>query len=713
MRNIKYLLLVPLLIFPAMAKGQLSDSIEIKSGGLKIEFGVYESKHLRLLNILPESFPSQSMPEQMHREAGYDVFLHCTGENRSIHHGDPGLRLEFINMEEKELPGGRLVILRQKDPVKNLIVESYYELNDQSPVVRRYTKVKNEGQEAVGIEYLSSAMLYNYNNCPGVVEDNILIHYAHNNWMQEAQWKQAKPSQLGWNTNDDQFRGKVSFHSTGSFSTATYLPMGMIENTSTSLTWFWQIEHNGSWYWEIADTYDKNTYLYLGGPDEVNGHAWKQLKPGESYQTVPVALGCVEGGFDEAVAALTRYRRQIIRPHPGTTNCPVIFNDYMNCLWADPSSENEMPLIETAATLGVDYFVIDAGWYAEKGESWWTNLGLWEPSKTRFQGGLKQLIEDIRARGMHPGLWLEIEVAGVNSPLKEKPDDWFFMRHGERVIDNGRFLLDFRNPDVIDYVSSVVDRLVSDFGIRYFKIDYNSWERIGPEGDESSLGQGLLEHNRAVIRWYKSILDRHPDLMIEACASGGNRLDYAILSQAQLASSTDQDDYKKYPAVVTGSLAAILPEQLGAWSYPLPEGDAREASFNMVNGMLCRLYQSGLIDQLSEESLEQVRQGIAIYKKQLAPFIPGAHPFFPLGMPDLSDTISPVSVGLKDKDKAYIAVWRLEGDDSVELPLPPEAKSARLLYPSGLGIEITQRGKLLQISFPDTWMACIAEVSLE
>ena len=91
-----------------------------------------------------------------------------------------------------------------------------------------------------------------------------------------------------------------------------YLPLGMIENTKAGVTWFWQIEHNGSWYAELSNLIDSTNYLYLGGPDAMHSQAWKNLQPGETYQTVPVALGCVKGGMDEAVAASTNYRRNML-----------------------------------------------------------------------------------------------------------------------------------------------------------------------------------------------------------------------------------------------------------------------------------------------------------------------------------------------------------------------------------------------------------------
>ncbi|RPI02553.1 MAG: alpha-galactosidase [Calditrichaeota bacterium] len=687
---------------------------------LKLDFGFFDHNRLRLLTMLPGDYARTIEPAPVEESAGNEVFIHLTGENRNAHHGSKltgglaGSRLLFVDKIENPIPTGLQVILVQRDPVRNLRVESFYEFHRASPTIRRYTRVINEGEEAVGIEYVSSAVLHNYSNImPGSPDENIRIHYAYNSWKQEAQWKTARPSDLGWNDNDAFNLNGIFMSNLGSWSTIQYLPMAMIEHVKAGITWFWQIEHNGSWHWEMSNASSwsapQSTYLYLGGPDEDHSRAWKQLMPGESYQTVPVALGCVSGGFDAAVAALTRYRRDvIIKPHEGYQACPVIFNDYMNCLEGNPTTEKELPLIEAASRAGCDYFVIDAGWYAELNESWWDAVGLWQPSQSRFPGGLKSLMAAIRDKGMIPGLWLEPEVVGIKSPLKDKPDDWFFCRHGQRVIDNGRYLLDFRNPEVVRFADSVVDRLVSEYGAGYIKMDYNNtvW---GTEILADSPGQGLLQHNRAVVQWYGSCSDRYPQLVIENCGSGGCRMDYAMLSQTQLQSSSDQTDYKKYPAIVVGALAAVVPEQLAVWSYPLAAADPKEAAFNMVNAMMCRIHQSGNLSQLSPASYDQVRKGITVYKTLLASFIPTAHPFFPLGMPAMADEVNPVAVGLRHGNQDYVAVWRLQGEKRVIIPM--NYVGVELIYPQDLGIKVAKGKNALQVEFPDEYMAAIIKVT--
>lgn len=701
------------------SKAQKSFSIEGKE--LILNFARNARNNLCLNTILPVTNNQSFEIDSLKSEMNYEVFLHITGENRDAHHGakltgaSASGRLEFVDKEETIIPGGKIITLVQFDSEKELKVESYYEFNNLSPVVRRYTVVTNLGKESIGIDYLSSAIMHNFLNVHEVnPQENLRIHFAYNSWKQECQWKTAKPSELGWeNTGGFNLNG-IFFTNLGSLSTIKYLPMGMVENVKSNITWFWQVEHNGSWHWELSTNNQKQTtYLYIGGPDEEHHQAWKNLKPGESYKTVPVAIGCVQGGFEKAVEALTIYRRKVIlRRDIDNSLCPVIFNDYMNCLHGNPTTEKEIPLIDAAAKAGCDYFVIDAGWYAEQNESWWDAVGLWQPSKTRFSEGLPDLLHKIRQKGMKPGLWLEIEVAGINSPLKEKPDSWFMIRHGKRIIDNGRYLLDFRNPEVIAHADEVIDRLVKNYGASYIKMDYNVNALIGTENGADSYGQGLLEHNRALVRWYKSISDRHPDLIVENCASGGCRMDYAMLSETHIQSSSDQTDYRKYPAILTGALAAVLPEQLAVWSYPLSNSTAKEASFNMVNAMLCRIHQSGHLANLPKESLKQVERGIEVYKSKIAPVICQAIPFFPLGMPSLDDSKTPVSVGLRLKDKEFIAVWRLNGNNNVLIPTN-FPKKVNLIYPTNLGIKISTNTNNINLVFPSEYMAAIVEVIKE
>ena len=408
----------------------------------------------------------------------------------------------------------------------------------------------------------------------------------------------------------------------------------------------------------------------------------------------------------EAVGALTRYRRVACeKPREHNSRCPVIFNDYMNCLWGDPNEEKELPLIAAAAKAGCEYFVIDAGWYADIKEDWSPTIGSWQPSSSRWPRGLKFVLDQIKRNGMIPGLWLEPEVAGAKSLLAQKPDNWFFVRHGKRVLKNSRYLLDFRNPEVRFYLDQVIARLVNEYGVGYIKMDYNVDSLQGTELSADSFGQGLLEHNRAHIAWLDNLLSRYPNLVIENCGSGGGRMDYAMLSRLQIQSMTDQENYLKLPAILVGASAAVLPEQLAVWSYPLTNSDADQASFNMVTAMMCRIHQSGHLDSLSPQARAQVAEGIRIYKDLLRKSIPDALPFYPLGLPDVTNSQKPVALGMRSQSRTLLAIWRIDGPAKTDVPWT--MPDSTVLYPVDLGVKATTSKGSLNVEFPRTRMACL------
>ncbi len=676
----------------------------------------FSGERLRQSCLLPTGFSTKTLGPAT--SSGVETAIQLTGENSPDQGtkqgvGQPGARLVFIDRREQSTIHGPRLILSHSDPVTKTRVESFYQAFYGASVVRRWTRVTNSGLASVGIEFLSSAMLHALADAQNY-ENELIIHLALNSWMSEGQWHALRPSELGFVENERTSWSEARAGSIGSWSTERYLPMAVVENTRVGITWFWQIEHSGSWYWEISNVgYRSNkatdVYAWIGGPDDLHSAAWKNLQSGESYESVPVAVGCVHGGFSEAVAALTAYRRAAcILPRPENTRCPVIFNDYMNCLWGDPTEAKELPLIEAAAKAGCEYYVIDAGWYAALHEDWSQTIGAWEPSPERWPHGLPAVLDRIRQLGMIPGLWIEPEVAGLHSQLARQPDSWFLVRHGKRVLKNARYLLDFRNPAVTAYLDLVIARLVRDYGVGYLKMDYNVDSLQGTDRNADSPGQGLLEHNRAHLAWLEQILKRYPALVIENCGSGGGRMDYAMLSRLQLQSATDQEDYLRLPAIITGASAAVLPEQLACWSYPLATAGADQASFNMVTAMLCRIHQSGRLDEIVGDAAAQVRNGIRIYKDVIRTHIPQAVPFYPLGMPDVTNRRDPIALGMRAPGWSVIAVWRLDGEDVVEISV--HGPNARIVYPDNLGIELLGGDEKLIVRFPRARMASIISV---
>lgn len=142
---------------------------------------------------------------------------------------------------------------------------------------------------------------------------------------------------------------------------------------------------------------------------------WKNLKPGDTFETVPVGFGVADGSLNEAMAELTKYRRAIRRENDDDKKLNIVFNDYMNCLMGDPIESTEKEIIDKAAEMGCEYYCMDAGWY-DKGY-WWDRVGEWKESPERFPNGMKSVCDYAKSKGLVMGLWLEIEVMGVECEL--------------------------------------------------------------------------------------------------------------------------------------------------------------------------------------------------------------------------------------------------------------------------------------------------------
>ncbi len=652
------------------------------------------------------------------------VEIQATGFNQDDHHAnkytgtDPGFQLRYASHHRERTPLGPKIEIHQTGA--GLVVTSHLQFLGKLPLFRSWTTVENLGPKEITLEYVSSFALGGISlGGKAPWGRKMILHLPDHGWCGECQWRSGALRDFGLSQN---YMGtepagfgssRISISSQGTWSTEGHLPMGALENTETGETSFWQIEHNGSWHWEVSDiAYE--LYLRASGPTYREGLWSRHLKSGESFESVPCTFGRVPGGLQEALRALTQARRILRRPHPDLDALPVIFNDYMNCLVGDPTTEKLLPIIDHAARAGCEYFVIDAGWYAGVGENWWSTVGEWLPSATRFPNGIREVLDVIRSKKMIPGLWLEIEAMGIGCPLAAKaPDAWFFQRQGKRLIDHGRYQLDFRNPEVRAHADAVVDRVVREYGAGYIKMDYNCNAGPGTDYAADASGEGLLEHNRAYLNWVREVFHRYPDLVIENCGSGGMREDYAQMSVHSLQSTSDQTDYRLNAVIAAASASAVTPEQAGVWSYPLKDGDEEETILNMVNALLMRVHQSGRIHEISKRRFGLVQEGIALYKAIRGDVGRGL-PFWPLGLPRFGDGWC--AFGLDVDDSSYLAVWRLDSDEMRgTLPLKQWAGriiKAECIYPCSKPVPLTwfADNALLEVMMPQKYSARLIKI---
>ncbi|MFP7706516.1 glycoside hydrolase family 36 protein [Trueperella sp. LYQ141] len=547
-------------------------------------------------------------------------------------------------------------------------------------------------------------------------------------WLAEGRWQERKLTDLFPALSNDMTgrypRGSYHVSSSSTWSTAAAAPMFMLEasprfdalteqlrqmadgqiksagqfaESRTRLTagtecqdqggpvWVAQIEHSGPWRWEIGDL-GTDGYFALAGPNQLN-HSWMHiLAPEESFTSVPVSVGIAANRY-AAMRELTTYRRNMRERGSKKAYPRVIFNDYMNTINGDPTTAALMPLVQAAGEVGCDVFVMDCGWYADDGD-WWDTVGQWIPSRWRFPGknGLREVTDAIRRAGMIPGLWIEPDVVGVNSPIAHTlPDSAFLQRSGRRIVEQGRYQFDFRSDVTQQYMRQAVERLIADFDIGYFKFDYNVTAGVGTDYQADSLGDGLLEHVRAYYHWLSALRQDHPELMIENCASGGMRQDFGVTSRTDVQSTSDQQDWRLYPPITASAAMLVPPEQAGNWAYPHEHMDRETFAFATSATLLGNFYLSGYINRMEHWQRDMLRQAMDAYRGWIRPLIGQSYPWWPLGLPCWDSDV--VAYGLADGRTYVLTVWARQSEREEIVIAPPnfvgEQYQVHTVFPSG------------------------------
>ncbi|MCQ2742127.1 MAG: alpha-galactosidase [Bacilli bacterium] len=630
------------------------------------------------------------------------------GGNENKHRGlklndtSYGLSAKFVAYEENESDKGLSLTITTKNDV--LEIESHFLIYKNAHAVSCYNIAKNISNKTVELLYVPSFFFQGVasSNNPG-----LSLYQASNSWHCEAQWSKFGLRSLGvFNGNDFTSMKRYCLNNTGTWSTKEHLPMIVLEDRRGKSATLVQIENNGSWHIEIGDFAN---YLYLAacGPEFYDNSWSKKLKKGETFRTTQATLS-FGADFEESVQEITKARRAMRRECHDYESLPVIFNDYMHALWDTQTKEAILPLVDIASKVGCDEFCIDAGWFA-KGSTWWNSVGEWKECEENFpNGGLKSVIDYIHSKGMKAGIWFEIEAVGLKSSLVDKAEDgWFFQIKGNNVVNNERLQLNFDNPEVYAHAMNVIDRAMKLYSLDYMKIDYNFDAGVGNDWNSDSLGDGLLKHNRAYIKWLNEVMDKYPSLTIENCGSGGCRMDYEILKYCPIQSTSDQTNYRKYPYLSANVLTACTPEQAAVWSYPVSDYEKTMPSdevviMNMCNAMLGRIHLASFINKLSDNQLELIKEGISFYKS-IVDMKKESVPFFPKGTATFFD--KEVSGGLTREKDGILGVWNTSGKPrTVKVKLSKYAiKEIEVGYPKNIDTDFVfdKESGVLQVNFKE------------
>ena len=176
--------------------------------------------------------------------------------------------------------------------------------------------------------------------------------------------------------------------------------------------------------------------------------------------------------------------------------------------------------------LGLDYWWMDAGWYIQ--DKGWPQVGTWEVDPKRFPRGLKPITDHAHAKGMKIVVWFEPERVAPGTRLYENRPQWLLGG------DGGNKLLDLGNPEARQWLTDHVDKLITEQGIDLYRQDFN-FDPLGYwRGNDAPDRQGITEirHVTGYLAYWDELRRRHPNLLIDSCASGGRRNDVETMRRS-------------------------------------------------------------------------------------------------------------------------------------------------------------------------------------
>lgn len=625
-----------------------------------------------------------------------------------------GMTYRYVGYKETKNEKGIEVIIVTKNDC--LEVETHYQFYKDVKAISCFNLVKNINNKPITLTYVSS---FHQLGILPINDKSTFLYQATNSWHEEAQWQKHRLFDLGiFNGNGFTSMKRYFLNNTGSWSTKEFLPMMVLENKRKKTSVLVQLENNGSWHLELGD-FIGQVYLTASGP-EFNDNQWlKVLEPGKEFKSAQATLSFGED-FEEVVQEITKVRRMMRRPSDDLEHLPVIFNDYMHALWDTQTRDTILPLVDIAASVGCEEFCIDAGWFAT-GSAWWDIVGEWKEESTNFpNGGLRYVIDYIKSKGMKAGIWVEIEALGMNSPLVDWiKDGYVFQIKGRNVINNKRYQLNFAHPEIYQHAMNVIDRLMDLYNLDYLKIDYNVDSGPGTDYESDSVGDGLLKHNRAYIKWLNEVMDKYPQLTIENCGSGGCRMDYEMLKYCPIQSTSDQTNYRKYPYLACNVFTACTPEQAAVWSYPLNDYEKimptdEVVAMNMCNAMLGRIHLASFIDKLPSHQLDLIKEGIKYYKT-LVEFKKKALPIYPKGTARFFD--KEVAGGLINDHRIILGVWNTSNKPrTISIDLSKyDVIDAKVGYPLSLDTDYSfdKERMILTVSFKENYGGRIFDLEVK
>ena len=406
-----------------------------------------------------------------------------------------------------------------KDKVYPLVVKQYYKAYKGTDIISTWVEITNNAKKALTLYKFASASL------PVKRADNWLTHF-HGTWGAENMMEEEKL------TNGQ----KVIANKEGIRNTQTDNPSFMLtldgcpqeENgrvIGASLAW------SGNYLMKIIA--DNSRINVIAGINEEVSHY--VLEPKETFVTPELAMTYSSEGKGGVSRAFHRWARAY-KLNQGNKERDILLNSWEG-VYFNVNQEGMDQMMKDMSAMGGELFVMDDGWFGDKypRNDDKTSLGDWTVCKEKLPEGIGGLLASAKKHNIKFGIWIEPEMANTKSELFEKHPDWV-LSQDNRPLTTGRggsqVVLDLTNPEVQDFVFGVVDKLMTEYPeIAYIKWDANAalmnyGSHYLPSQKQSHI---YIEYHRGMNKVLERIRAKYPNLVIQACASGGGRVNYGFL----------------------------------------------------------------------------------------------------------------------------------------------------------------------------------------
>jgi len=513
--------------------------------------------------------------------------------------GDRDLVLRYVSQHQEN---DRLQIVL-KDIRDGIEVTLHYNLFPKTGIIRRWATIRNGTKQSITIEDAQSAA---WSMPPG---DGYRLSYLTGRWAAETQLNR-EPVHEGMKVLESRLG-----HTGHNINPWFALDRGDAGEDHGPV-WFGALAWSGNWRITVEQTPYRQVRV-TGGMNPFD-FAYP-LPPGGTLETPEFYGGFSNHGFGEASRLMHDTERTEIQPHGANARVrPVLYNSW-EATEFNVSVQGQQELADKAAKLGVELFVMDDGWFGARNNDR-AGLGDWFVNKTKFPNGLEPLIDHVNHLGMDFGLWVEPEMVNPDSNLYRGHPDWVINFPGRpRTELRNQLVLNLARDDVKQYVFSFLDRLATDYKIRYFKWDMNRTitEPGWPEQKTDEQRELWVKYVRNLYEIIDRLRAKHPNLEIESCSGGGGRVDLGILRRVEEFWPSDNTEAFDRLRIQEGFSQAYAAQFMSAWVTDVPNMNGRSTSlkYRFLVAMQGALGIGANLSKWTEEDTKLATSMVALDKR--------------------------------------------------------------------------------------------------